>query len=136
MIVYDFKFVCLVYKMLNKGGICEKCKNGNLIYVVLNCCFYDFLVVSFFVMFELFVYKLLGFYKCNLDCVVVFSYFFVNKLQEWGWDKEQLVYIFNYVDVGVFDLVYDFGEYLFYFGCLVFEKGLKILFVVNVKVGS
>ena len=136
MTAHDLKLACPAYKMLNKGGICEKCKNGNLIHVALNRCLHDSLAVSSLVMLESSVHKSLGLYKRNLDRVVVPSHFFANKLQEWGWDKEQLVYIPNYVDAGVFDPVYDPGEYLLYFGRLAPEKGLKTLLAANAKAGS
>ncbi len=136
MTAHDLKLACPAYKMLNKGGICEKCKHGNLIHVVLNRCLHDSLAVSSLVMLESAIHKSLGLYKRNLDRIVVPSRFFSNKLQEWGWSEEQLVYIPNYVDAGMFEPAYEPGDYLLYFGRLAPEKGLKTLLTANAKAGG
>lgn len=136
MTAHDLKLACPAYKMLNRGGICEKCKGGNLIHVALNRCLHDSLAVSSLVMLESAVHKSMGLYKRNLDRVVVPSRFFSNKLQEWGWDEEQLIYIPNYVDADLFEPVYEPGDYILYFGRLAPEKGLKTLLTANAKSGS
>jgi len=136
MTAHDLKIACPAYKMLNKNGICEKCKHGNLLHVALNRCLHDSLAVSTLVMVESTVHKALGMYKKNLDRVVVPSRFFANKLKEWGWAEEQLVYIPNYVDAGAYEPVYEPGEYILYFGRLAPEKGLKTLLAANAKAGT
>jgi glycosyltransferase involved in cell wall biosynthesis len=44
------------------------------------------------------VHRLLGLYKDNLDRLIVPSRFYGQKLAEWGWPRDKLVYIPNYVD--------------------------------------
>lgn len=136
MTAHDLKLACPAYKMLNSGGICEKCKGGNLLNVAINRCLHGSLAVSSLVMVESMVHKSLGLYKRNLDKVVVPSRFFGEKLQEWGWDAEQLVYIPNYVDASAYEPVYEPGEYLLYFGRLAPEKGLATLLAANAKAGT
>jgi glycosyltransferase involved in cell wall biosynthesis len=124
---HDLKLACPSYKMLNRGGICEKCHNGNLLNVVTNRCIRDSLPISALIMVESAVHKVLGLYKNNLDSVVVPSLFYKQKLMEWGWSENKLTYIPNYVDTSAHTPHYKPGDYFFYFGRLAIEKGLGTL---------
>jgi glycosyltransferase involved in cell wall biosynthesis len=59
--------------------------------------------------------------------VVTTSRFFIDKLVEWGWPREQLHYIPNCVDATQFEPGYAPGHYLLYFGRLAPEKGVHTL---------
>ncbi|MFA5171873.1 MAG: glycosyltransferase family 4 protein [Sulfuriferula sp.] len=127
MTAHDLKLACPAYKMLNRGGICEKCRSGNLLNVVTNRCIRDSLAVSALIMLESAVHKSLGLYKHNLDRVVVPSLFYKQKLMEWGWPEQQLTYIPNYVDAAAYTPNYKPGDYFFFFGRLALEKGVATL---------
>lgn len=127
MTAHDLKLACPAYKMLNRGGVCEKCRSGNLLNLVTNRCIRDSLPVSALVMLESAVHKSLGLYKHNLNRVVVPSLFYQQKLMEWGWLENQLVYIPNYVDAAFHAPHYEPGDYFFYFGRLAMEKGVGTL---------
>lgn len=124
---HDLKIACPAYKMLNRGGVCERCKGGNLWNVVANRCVRDSLAVSLLVAAESAVTRMLGLYRNNLARVVVPSRFYEQKLIEWGWPKEKLVYIPNYVDSRRHVPEYEPGQYLMYFGRLAPEKGVDTL---------
>jgi len=127
MTAHDLKVACPAYKMLNTQGICERCKNGNLTYMLKYCCIHESLSVSALVMIESAVQKLFKLYKKNLDRIVVPSNFYREKLIEWGWSPEQLAYIPNYIRPNQYTPKYSPGDYLFYFGRLAPEKGLETL---------
>lgn len=127
MTAHDLKLACPAYKMLNREGVCEKCRSGNLLHLVANRCIRDSLLVSALIMVESAVHKSLGFYRRNLDRVVVPSQFYKQKLMEWGWPESQLVYIPNYVDAVAYTPRYEPGDYFFYFGRLAMEKGVATL---------
>lgn len=127
MTAHDLKLACPAYKMLNRGGVCEKCRSGNLLHVVANRCIRDSLPVSALIMVESAVHKSLGLYKRNLDRVVAPSQFYKQKLMEWGWPEQQLAYIPNYVDAAAYTPHHDPGDYFFYFGRLAMEKGVATL---------
>ncbi len=127
MTAHDLKLACPAYKMLNKQGICEKCKNGNLLHLVKNRCIHNSLATSTLVAVESAVHKSLGLYKKNLDRVVAPSKFFRAKLIEWGWKPEQLAYIPNYVDIERYTPQPEPGDYFLYFGRLAPEKGVDSL---------
>lgn len=127
MTAHDLKLCCPAYKMLNRTGICEKCKGGNLLNVALNRCLRDSIAVSSLVMMESAVHRALGLYRDNLDRIVVPSEFFRYKHIEWGWPAEKLVYIPNFVHAEKFAPQFEPGDYFFYFGRLALEKGVATL---------
>ena len=135
MTAHDLKLCCPAYKMLNRGGICEKCKGGNLLNVALNRCLRDSLAVSSLVMVESAVHRALGLYRDNLDRIVAPSQFFQDKHIEWGWPAEKLVVIPNFVQAENFTPSYKPGDYFFYFGRLALEKGVATLIQAAARAG-
>lgn len=135
MTAHDLKLACPAYKMLNKHGICEKCKHGNLSHVILNRCIHDSLATSSLVAVESTMHKAFGLYKRNLDRVVTPSRFFRQKLMEWGWPAEKLVYIPNFLDCSYYTPDYNPGSYFLYFGRLAPEKGVDTLIRAAAQAG-
>lgn len=127
MTAHDLKLACPAYKMLNRRGVCEKCRSGNLLHLLSNRCIRDSLSVSSLIMVESAVHKSLGLYRRHLDRVVTPSLFYKHKLMEWGWPEQQLVYIPNYIDASAYTCHPIPGDYFFYFGRLAMEKGVASL---------
>lgn len=127
MTAHDLKIACPAYKMLNDGGICERCKGGNLLNVVKHRCVRGSLGASAIVMVESAVHRWLNTYQGLLNKVVVPSRFFMEKFIEWGWPREQFAYIPNYVDATRFEPRYESSDYFLYFGRLAPEKGVGTL---------
>jgi glycosyltransferase involved in cell wall biosynthesis len=135
MTAHDLKIACPAYKMFNSTGICEKCKGGNLIHVVKNRCIHDSLVTSTLVAVESSIHKSLGLYKKNLDKIVTPSIFYREKLIEWGYSPEQLVYIPNFIHYDSYTPKYQPGDYFLYFGRLAPEKGVDTLIKAAIQSG-
>lgn len=127
MTAHDLKLACPAYKMLNKNGVCEKCKNGNLLHLIKNRCIHNSLGASSLVAVESAIHKIFKLYKKNLDRVIAPSKFFKDKLIEWGWSSEQIVYIPNFIDINSYIPKYEAGDYFLYFGRLAPEKGVDTL---------
>ena len=102
MTAHDLKVACPAYTMFNSGGVCEKCINGNLLHVVSNRCVRGSLSASVLVAVESAIHKSLKLWRKNLDRIVTPSRFYRDKLMEWGWPEEKLVYIPNYIDATLF----------------------------------
>ena len=127
MTAHDLKLACPAYKMLNQYGICERCREGNLLHVVKNRCIHESLAASSLVMVESMVHKALGLYRRYLDKIISPSLFYRQKLLEWGWPSDRVVYIPNFVSVSN-ELPPDSkGDYFLYFGRLAPEKGVATL---------
>lgn len=136
MTAHDLKIACPAYKMLNSNGICEKCKNGNLLHLVKNRCIHNSTAISSLIAIESAFHKISGLYSKNLDKIVTPSHFFKEKLMQWGWPEEQLVYIPNFIDCETITPNFDAGKYFLYFGRLAPEKGVETLIqaAINTKV--
>lgn len=135
MTAHDLKIACPAYKMLNSGGICERCKEGSVLNVVKHRCIRDSLAASVIVAAESGLHRYLDTYRKHLDRVAVPSKFFLEKLVEWGWPREKLVYVPNYADVTKFEPLFTPGNYFFYFGRLAPEKGVATLIEASAKSG-
>lgn len=123
MTAHDLKIACPAYKMLNDGGICERCKDGSVLNVVKHRCVRGSLGASSIVAVESLLHRRLNTYQKYLDKVVVPSRFFMEKFIEWGWPRDKFVYIPNYVDASRFEPDYAAGDYFLFFGRLAVEKG-------------
>lgn len=135
MTAHDLKIACPAYKMLNKTGICESCKHGNLLHVVKNRCIHDSLSASILVGIESAVHKTLGLYKNNLDKIITPSRFYRDKLIEWGWPADQLAYIPNFIHYESYTPHFNPGDYFLYFGRLAPEKGIDTLIKAALAAG-
>lgn len=124
---HDLKLACPAYKMFNRHGVCERCKNGNFLHVVHNRCVHGSLAASSLVAVESALHKMLGLYRNNLERIVVPSRFYLEKLRQWGWNARQMVFIPNYVKSESFDPKYAAGSYFLFFGRLSREKGVHTL---------
>lgn len=124
---HDLKIACPAYKMLNRGGVCERCRGGNLLHVVAQRCVRDSLAVSTLVAVESMVSRALGLYRNNVDLVVAPSRFYAAKLVEWGWPVDRLRHVPNAVDISALTPQTAPGDYLLYFGRLAPEKGVDTL---------
>ncbi|MFN9746407.1 MAG: glycosyltransferase family 4 protein [Betaproteobacteria bacterium] len=127
MTAHDLKIACPAYKMLNSGGICERCRDGSVLNVVRHRCVRDSLAASAVVAVESGLHRALGTWHRHLAAVVCPSRFFLEKFVQWGWRREQLLQIPNWVDAEAFKPHYRPGRHALYFGRLAPEKGVATL---------
>lgn len=135
MTAHDLKIACPAYKMLNRTGICERCKGGSVLNVVKHRCVRDSLAASAVVALESGLHRGLGTWKRHLDVVVCPSRFFRDKFVEWGWPAAQFEVIPNVVDAASFEPAFEPGGYLLYFGRLAPEKGVATLLHAAARAG-
>ncbi len=127
MTAHDLKIACPAYKMLNRTGICERCKDGKLWNVVRYRCIRDSPAASAVVAIEALFHRVLDTYRKHLAKIIVPSKFFLRKFVEWGWPEDKFIYIPNCVDVARLRPSFETGDYFLYFGRLAPEKGLSTL---------
>lgn len=135
MTAHELKAICPAASMRNSGGICERCKGGSSLNVLRHKCIKNSFGPSAVVAAETFVHRGLDSYKKNINKLITPSQFYLEKYAEWGWPREQLVYIPNYVDSSKLVPEFQPGEYFIYFGRLSSEKGLPTLIRAATKAG-
>lgn len=136
MTAHDLKLACPAYKMLSGGKVCERCKGGNIAHVALNRCVKESFALSALVMVETAVHRMLGLYRDTLDRIVVPSRFYRDKLIEWGWPAEKLVYVPNFVTLAPEPSGEGAeGDYFLFAGRLAPEKGVGTLLAAAAQAG-
>ncbi|MDR3411823.1 MAG: glycosyltransferase, partial [Formivibrio sp.] len=126
MTAHDLKLACPNNKMLNRTGVCERCKGGHVWNAVRHRCIKDSFVASSLVALESAVHKMFGLYRHNLERVVAPSRFYRDKLISWGFDPNWIVHIPNPVALPLAPIAPP-GNYILYFGRFAPEKGLVTL---------
>ena len=124
---HDLKLACPNYKMMNRGGICERCKGGRVWNVLRHRCIKGSLPASGLIMVESALHKALNLYGRNLSAIVAPSRFYRDKLIEWGWPPQKLHYIPNFVTLPPAPARVAYGKPVLYFGRLAPEKGVATL---------
>jgi glycosyltransferase involved in cell wall biosynthesis len=107
--------------------VCERCKGGKIHNVVRNRCINGSAAMSFVIMLEAAVHKLLGSYRRYVDAFVVPSRFYIEKFSEWGMPASMFRYVPNFVDVGCYTPKYETGDAFLYFGRVIRQKGVSTL---------
>ncbi|MCL7464664.1 glycosyltransferase [Phaeovulum sp. NW3] len=131
---HDLKLACPAYKMMNAGGLCERCKSGSLVNVVRQRCIKGSAAASAIVAAEAWLHRLLGSYD-HVAHVVAPSRFYRDKLIDWGFPADRISHIPNFTrplaprHAGAHD-----GNIL-YFGRLSEEKGLFTLIKAAARAG-
>jgi glycosyltransferase involved in cell wall biosynthesis len=127
MTLHDLKLACPAYTMMSGGKPCERCRGGKLYNVAVNRCIKGSLALSSLVMVEAYVHRALGLYANNVDRFVVPSRFLLEKLVQWGWERERFVHIPNFVDIERFQPRTQAGRRFVYCGRLDELKGIETL---------
>ena len=127
MTAHDLKLACPSYKMLRDGTVCEDCRGGHVYNVLRHRCIKGELTLSAVVLAETLLHRALGLYRNQVDRIVVPSKFYVEKLVEWGWPRERMVHIPNFVDVDDYSDQWTESDYFVFAGRLAPEKGLATL---------
>lgn len=125
---HDLKMICLNYKMMHHGKICEDCKDGRLYHCAFNKCVKDSFSKSCINTIEGYLHKWRKSYDA-IDYIITPSDFYRKKFIEFGVNPERVVHIPNFLDrekpsVNKRD---DNKRYFLYFGRLSEEKGILTL---------
>lgn len=124
--LHDLKPICPTYKMYTNDEVCEACRGGKFYHCFVKKCTMGSRFKSLINTVEMYLHYYLGYYQ-NVDRYIAVSQFYRNKMIEFGFSPEQVVYIPNYIDAAKFDRPYSDQGYGLFFGRLSYEKGLDHL---------
>lgn len=136
--LHDYQLICPNFKLFTRGVVCERCKKYRYWNAVIYKCIHDSRLESLAECFEMYFHRAGQFYENGVYYFVTPSKFLENKLNEWGVIRKlkvkseklkvNVVHIPHFLDVVGYEPKYEPGSYIIYFGRLVKEKGLDILF--------
>lgn len=134
---HDLKMICLNYKMMHHGAICEACKNGRYYHCLVNKCVKESFAKSAINVIEGYLHKYRHSYD-NVNVIITPSAFYMRKFEEFGIESRRLVHIPNFLseEKPVIEELQDNEKYYLYFGRLSEEKGILTLInaVSNINV--
>lgn len=125
---HDLKMLCLNYKMMHHGKICEACKYGKFYNCFFNKCVKDSFLKSSVNMIEGYFHKIKKSYNA-IDAIITPSEFYKNKFIEFGIEEERIYHIPNFLNElrPSIDDMKDKEKFYLYFGRLSEEKGVFTL---------
>lgn len=124
--LHDLKPMCPNYKMYTNNEVCEACRGRKFYNCFLKKCTKGSRFKSLINTLEMYLHYFLGYYQ-NVDRYIAVSHFFRDKMIEFGFSSEQVVYIPNCIDATKFERPYDDQGYGLFLGRLSYEKGLDHL---------
>ncbi len=131
--LHDYKLVCPSYKLMRNNRVCEDCKGHRFYKAVMNRCHKDSCLASAIYAAESYFNTWFDKYSKKVRYFISPSRFLKNKLIEFGWSKEKIEYVPNYINVNQFEPSFEPGQYLLYLGRLSPEKGIKTLILAFKK---
>lgn len=122
---HDLKMLCLNYKMLQHGKICEECKGEKYYHCALNKCVKNSFAKSSINVIEGYIHKWRKSYDA-IDKIITPSEFYKRKFEEFGIASERVVHIPNFLETEkpIINIKEDNRTYYLYFGRLSEEKGI------------
>jgi len=124
--LHDYKLLCSDSHFLSNGKICEKCKGKNFYNCFFHKCKKSSLSASFVATAEAYFHQLLKLHK-KVDYLIAPSKFLKSKFIEFGWDKNKVEFIRNFLPNFPQDNNYKEKNYILYFGGLSPWKGILTL---------
>ncbi|MHC4322746.1 MAG: glycosyltransferase [Planctomycetota bacterium] len=126
MTLHDYKLICPSYLMLNRGTVCEGCKNGRFIRCLLKACHKESLTASGVYCIESYLNKWLHKYD-TIRYFICPSKFSLTKHAENGIALNRLLHIRNFVNFATHTPQYENCRYALFVGRLSKEKGILTL---------
>lgn len=125
---HDLKMVCLNYKMMHHGKVCEECKGGKYYRCASNRCVKESFAKSLINVMEGYLHKWRKSYDA-VDVIVTPSAFYRRKFIEFGVEEDRVVHIPNFLNTEAPEVrkTNDSEQYYLYFGRLSEEKGTLTL---------
>ncbi len=133
---HDLKMICLNYKMMHHGRLCEDCKDGCLLHCVRNRCVKESFFKSCINTLEGYVHRFRKSYDA-IRVIITPSAFYHQKFQAFGVEAERLVHIPNFLDQEAPSVTpgADSQGYYLYFGRLSEEKGVQTMIQAFAQLG-
>jgi glycosyltransferase involved in cell wall biosynthesis len=126
MTLHDYKLICPNYSLFTQGGQCERCKEGGYYNALVHKCLKNSYAASFTACLEMYITKALKTYENSVDLFIAPSKFILNKMVEFGIDRNRIKYLPYAIDLEQFNRVDKPGEYILYFGEVSEKKGVGL----------
>lgn len=127
MHVQDYFLICPNYSLLSHGKLCEKCKGHRYYNAPIQRCYRNSFFRSLIMAFVLSLHRFTKIYERNIDYFICPSEFLLQKMVDFGIDRNKLIHIPQAISVKEKPPCFSPGKYILYFGWLRPEKGVETL---------
>jgi glycosyltransferase involved in cell wall biosynthesis len=129
MTLHDLRLLCPAIHMLRDGKVCERCRGGHFHQAVLGRCVKDSRAASLLAAIETAHQRRRRLYEDGVQVFLCPSRFYLEKYAEWGFPREKLRHLPNFVDLNQWHPdrlpVAPARDAYLYFGRISREKGLR-----------
>jgi glycosyltransferase involved in cell wall biosynthesis len=129
MTLHDLRLLCPAIHMLRDGKVCERCKGGHFHQAVLGRCVKDSRAASLLAAVETAHQRGRRLYEDGVRVFLCPSRFYLEKYAEWGFPREKLRHLPNFVDLDQWSPerlpAAPARDAYLYFGRISREKGLR-----------
>ena len=133
--LHDYILICPNLSFLDHGKICERCKKRKYFWSSIVKCKKDSFLASTVAAVETSIHKIMNIYRM-VDIFITPSEFLRKKFIEYGFNKEKLIHLNNFIYVGLDNEERDVDDYFLYVGRISEEKGIKTLVDAAIKENS
>jgi glycosyltransferase involved in cell wall biosynthesis len=127
MHVADYKLICPNYRLYTQGRICESCRKLRFHNAIRYRCLQNSISKSTLAAGEAYFQRIFHLYDKGVNFFIAPSRFLKDKLIEFGFPSEKVVYMPQALDVSMFRPTWKEGEYILFVGLLLREKGIGTL---------
>ena len=126
--IENYRFLCLNGLFFrNNSGICDRCKNGNLIPGIIHKCYQDSFLNSIGMAVPLMVTNWKKLLFSTIDLFLAPSQFVKETFKEAGFPGEKIAVLPNFLDFEPLESILEPKSYAVFIGRLSEEKGLLTL---------
>jgi len=124
--LHDFAIMCPNTTFYCRGKICERCKRIRYYWPSLMRCKKNSFMASTMAAIENVLHRIMKVYDL-VDFFITPSQFLRNKLIEYGFERDKILHINNFLNISSFNNKEHADNYYLFVGRLSEEKGLKTL---------
>jgi glycosyltransferase involved in cell wall biosynthesis len=125
--LHNFRIVCPNALLMRKGSPCEKCLDNSLIYSLIYKCYRDSYLATMAITLNIFINRLIGTYKNNIDKYITLTEFSKSRFVKAGIHENKILIKPNFISITNNTCVDQRKHYAIYVGRLTEEKGVRTL---------
>jgi glycosyltransferase involved in cell wall biosynthesis len=124
MTLHDFKLLCPNYTFMRQERPCEECRGKHFYRAVKYKCVKNSYLKSAVSALEMYVHRINRTYLGLVDRFIALSGFTQQKLIQYGWPQDRVIYLPNCVDLPAYRIEAAHQRYALFLGALSDKNGI------------
>lgn len=133
--IHDYQLINPCINLFHDGKICEITKKKKYYKAIFHKCIENSYIATLVAVVVQYIQSIFRLYEKNIDCFIAPSKFIKKKLIEYGFDKNKITHLPNFIFSDNKNRNNSNpGKYIFYFGALTEIKGIELLINLAKKI--